>query len=166
MYYYINSFYLYGIIGYLFENILSLVTRGSFMDNILYEPVKPIYGFGVVIIIMLERLVFNRFKMRKLYKIIAVFLLSTLVLTGLEQLTGVLMEAIFHKAFWDYTDMYFNFGKYISLEVSLIWGVMSVIFVLFIQPFFDKIIKKIPVWFSNIMIIITITDICLSFINH
>lgn len=136
------------------------------MDNILYEPVKPIYGFGVVIIIMLERLVFNRFKMRKLYKIIAVFLLSTLVLTGLEQLTGVLMEAIFHKAFWDYTDMYFNFGKYISLEVSLIWGVMSVIFVLFIQPFFDKIIKKIPVWFSNIMIIITITDICLSFINH
>ena len=101
MYYYINSFYLYGIIGYLFENILSLVTRGSFMDNILYEPVKPIYGFGVVIIIMLERLVFNRFKMRKLYKIIAVFLLSTLVLTGLEQLTGVLMEAIFHKAFWD-----------------------------------------------------------------
>ena len=166
MYYYINSFYIYGFIGFLFENIQSLITKGEFLKNILYEPVKPIYGLGVVIIIILERLIFNRFKFRKIWKIVCLFVLSTLVLTGLEELTGVLLEILFHKSYWNYSDLPFHFGKYISLEISLVWGAMSMLFLLFLQPFFDKIIKKIPIWFSNIMIIITIADICFVFINH
>lgn len=166
MSYYINSFYLYGFIGFLFENILSLITKGKFINNILYEPVKPVYGLGIVIIIILERFIFNRFEMKRCLKILCLFISTVVVLTVLEQLTGMLLQGVFHKSYWDYSDMKFNFGKYISLEVSLIWGVMSIVFLYILKPFFDKILKKIPVWFSNIMIIITITDICFTLINH
>jgi len=69
-----------------------------------------------------------------------------------------------HKVLWNYSDMKFNLGKYICLEVSFVWGIMSIVFLYVLKPFFDKVLKKIPVWFSNIMLIITITDILLSLI--
>lgn len=166
MYYYVNSFYIYGFIGFLFENVVSLISKSKFITNVLYEPIKPIYGLGVIIIIFLERLIFNHIQTKKITKIIYLFLASTVVLTILEQGTGMLLEAIFHKAYWDYSDLWCHFGKYICLEISLIWGAMSVLFLLFLQPFFNKLIKKIPVWFSNIMVIVTISDICFIIINH
>ena len=93
-----------------------------------------------------------------------VFITSFIILTILEYLTGILLENTIHKSLWDYRGFLLNIGRYISVEVSTLWGIISVLFIGIIQKKSDKIIKKIPVWFSNIMLIITITDILLSII--
>ena len=164
MYYYINNFYIFGFIGYIFELLQSLIFRHSFINNILCEPIKPIYGIGIVIIIIIERTIFNHFKISKKMKLFLIFIISFILLTILEYLTGIILEKTIHKSLWDYRHFILNIGRYISIEVSTFWGIISVLFVGLIQKKTDKVIKKIPVWFSNIMLIITITDILLSLI--
>lgn len=164
MYYYINNFYIFGFIGYIFELLQSLIFRHKFINNILFEPIKPIYGIGIVIIIIIEREIFNNLKISKKSKLFLVFIVSFILLTLLEYLTGIILEKTIHKSLWNYRHFIFNIGRYISIEVSTLWGLISVLFVGIIQKKTDKFTKKIPVWFSNIMLIITITDILLTLI--
>lgn len=164
MYYYINNFYIFGFIGYIFELLQGLIFRHKFINNILFEPIKPVYGVGIVFVIVIERTIFNNLKISKKSKLLLVFITSFVILTLLEYLTGITLEKTIHKSLWDYRHFLLNIGRYISVEVSSLWGIISVLFVRYIQNKTDKIIKKIPVWFSNIMVIITVTDILLSII--
>lgn len=163
MYYYLNNFLFYSIVGFFYENILHIVTTGSWTDNPFVGPWMPIYGFGIVLMIFLTRLVFNRLKASRIIKIICLFIIVVVVLTVLEQLGGMLVEMVFHKSFWDYSDMKYNIGKYISLEVSLGWGVACFIFLYLIKPWTDKFIEKIPAWMTNSVLLIFLTDFIYSF---
>ena len=163
MYYYLNNFLFFAILGFIYENILQLILTGEFTSNPFYGPWMPIYGFGVIIMIFLTRLVFNRVKLNRPLKIIILFLTVTILLTILELAGGYLTEFIFHKSFWDYTDMKYNFGKYISLEVSLVWGTACLIFLYVVKPLTDKFIKKIPKFISIILLILIIIDFIFSF---
>ena len=165
LYYYLNNFLLFSFFGFLFENIMHLITAGSLTNNPFYGPWMPIYGFGVIIMIFLTRLVFNRVKLNRPLKIIILFLIVTIILTTLELIGGYLTEFVFHKSFWDYTDLKFNFGKYIALEVSLGWGVACLIFLYVVKPLTDKFIEKIPKFISIILLILIITDFIFSFFS-
>ena len=163
MYYYFNILIFFSILGFIYENILYFVLNGSFTNNPFYGPWMPIYGFGIVIMVFLTRLVFNRFKMPRYAKIICLFFLTIILLTILEQLGGILTEAVFHKSFWDYRPLKFNYGKYIALEVSLGWGAACLIFLYLIKPWSDKIVKKIPHSITFILLFLITVDFFLSF---
>ena len=163
LYYYLNNFILFSFFCFLFENIMHLITTGSLTNNPFYGPWMPIYGFGVIIMIFLTRLIFNNLKIKRWQKIILLFISVTVILTIIELVGGYLTEFIFHKSFWDYTDMKYNFGKYISLEVSLVWGTACLIFLYIVKPLTDKFIKKIPKFISIILLILIITDFIFSF---
>ena len=163
MYYYLNNFLFFAILGFIYENILQLILTGDFTSNPFYGPWMPIYGFGVIIIIFLTILIFNNLKIKRWQKIIILFISVTALLTIIELVGGHLTEFIFHKSFWDYTDMKYNFGKYISLEVSLVWGTACLIFLYVVKPLTDKFIKKIPKFISIILLILIIIDFIFSF---
>lgn len=163
MYYYLNNFLIFSILGFVYESVLHFITRGSLANNPFYGPWMPIYGFGIIIMIFLTRLVFNNLKIKRWQKIIILFISVTVILTIIELIGGYLTEFIFHKSFWDYTDMLFNFGKYISLEVSLVWGIACLIFLYIIKPLTDKFIEKIPKVVSIILLILIIIDFIFSF---
>lgn len=163
LYYYLNNFLLFSIFGFLFENIMHLITRGSLTNNPFYGPWMPIYGFGVIIMFFLTRLVFNRVKLNRPLKIIILFLIVTIILTILELIGGYLTEFVFHKSFWDYTDFKYNFGKYIALEVSLSWGTACLIFLYVVKPLTDKFIERIPKLITIILLLLMIIDFIFSF---
>ena len=163
MYYYLNNFLFFAILGFIYENILQLILTGNFTSNPFYGPWMPIYGFGVIIMIFLTRLIFNNLKIKRWQKIIILFISVTVILTIIELVGGYLTEFIFHKSFWDYTDMKYNFGKYISLEVSLVWGTACLIFLYVVKPLTDKFIEKIPKFISIILLILIVTDFIFSF---
>ena len=163
MYYYLNNFLFFSILGFIYENIMHLITTGSLTNNPFYVPWMPIYGFGVIIMIFLTRLIFNNLKIKRWQKIILLFISVTVILTIIELIGGYLTEFIFHKSFWDYTDMKYNFGKYISLEVSLVWGSACLIFLYVVKPLTDKFIEKIPKFISIILLVLIIIDFIFSF---
>ena len=91
------------------------------------------------------------------------FIISAILLSIIEAIGGYLIEWIFGYSFWDYSSYKFNVGKYAALEMGIIWGLSSII-VIIIKPFLDKIISKIPKYFTYIIIIIFILDLFFTII--
>ena len=67
-----------------------------------------------------------------------------LILGLFELISGIIIELIFGRIFWDYSDEVFCILRYTSLKMMMIWGISSVIFIYLIHPFLKFIIKKIP----------------------
>ena len=156
--YYAKYFFITSIIGFIIESVVC----GNFKGNsgILYGPWTVVYGFGSVLILLINKIVSKNIK-NKVLKIISLFIISTISLTILELIGGILIEKIFGIVFWDYSDCKYNIGKYICLEMSLLWGIASIAFIYLLKPLIDKIIKYIP----NIVIYILIFFILLDLIT-
>ena len=163
--YYINCFFIYSIIGFIFENIVGIITNTSFDSGILYGPITPIYGFGVILILIISKYLFLNLHMPRWIETIISFFVLIFVLTVLEFLGGILIEKIFGVIFWDYSDFKFNIGKYISLEISFLWGILSIFIIYVIHPMLNKFIKKIPLLITIIAVIIFICDLSITIIN-
>lgn len=163
MFYYFNNFLLFAILGFCSENILHLIFHGSFTSNPFYGPWMPIYGFGVVIMIFLTRTIFNNLKAKRWIKIVLLFFSAAIILTLLELAGGTLAEFLFHKSFWDYSSMRFSIGKYISLEMSVVWGLSCLIFLYIIKPISDKILVRIPEFVTIVLLVLVVVDAIVSF---
>ena len=155
--YYINYFFLYSIIGHIIESIIYLFCSGH--SGFLYGYWTPIYGIGTILIIVIYNII-NRFKIKKFIKIILLFLTCSIVLSIIEMIGGYLIELIFNKELWDYSNHKLNIGKYTSIEMSIIWGLSSIILIYFIKPFIDLYISIIPKYITYILIFL----FCLDFI--
>ena len=165
MKYYINNFIIYSILGFILETTLKYVFFPKLHNGSLYGPWIPVYGFGVCLIIAIMRTIFNRIKTNRIIKVILLFITSTILLTILELLGGHLIEFITGKIFWDYSKMKFNIGHYICLEISLIWGITSLLIVYIIKPQTDKLIKKIPSIITYSVLFLFLIDLIFSLIN-
>ena len=142
--YLLNCFFIYSILGFLLESTFNLIVIHHFKSGILYGPWTPVYGIGAILTIIISNKIFKKLKTTKLKETIIVFLILSVTLTLIEWIGGILIEKIFSIAMWNYKKFNFNIGKYISLEMALIWGIISIILIYFIKPLIDKIEKKIP----------------------
>ena len=142
--YLLNCFFIYSILGFLLESTFNLIVIHHFKSGILYGPWTPVYGIGAILTIIISNKIFKKLKTTKLKETIIVFLILSITLTLIEWIGGILIEKIFSIAMWNYKKFNFNIGKYISLEMALIWGIISIILIYFIKPLIDKIEKKIP----------------------
>lgn len=140
-------------IGHLIETFIMKSNSG-----ILLGWWTPIYGIGSVIIILINKYI-TKSNINKTLKVILLLVSCSFILTLIEALGGYLIEFIFNITFWDYTDYEFNIGKYIALEVAVIWGLSSIILIYYIKPLLDKIISKIPKYFTYILIMLFMIDV-------
>lgn len=156
--FYLNCFLLYSILGFLLETSVALLTRSHFHSGILYGPWTPVYGIGSILIIIISHYFFMNLHMPRWQETIIVFLIITIVLTFIEWLGGIGIEALFHKVFWDYSKDPTSMGHYISLKMSFLWGIGSIIFIYVIHPFLDNYIQKTPIWLTIPVFIIFMID--------
>ena len=152
--YYLNIFFIYSFIGFIFERFIINTKSG-----ILYGPITPIYGVGAVIVILVSKYIFKNLNLSKFLEILISAFLLTIILTLLEFLTGILIEKVFHVVFWDYTKLPLNFGHYIALPVSFGWFVASFLLLYFIKPLIDKVVVKIPNYLTIVLLILLLFDV-------
>lgn len=139
--YNINIFLFYSIFGNMFERILMYFKHTDYVSGFMGTIFTPIYGIAVLVILCIH----NRIKIdNKFFKILVEFLIYVVVLSMLEFIGGVLIEKVFNKVYWNYSKYKYNLGKYICLEVSMLWGVLSLWIVYLIHPLFKKIERFIP----------------------
>ena len=163
--YYLNTFLIYSILGFLLETIRSFFFFFKFTSGIMYGPWTPIYGLGIVLVILISNYLFSHLHLSRWVETLITFIIITLVLTLLEWIGGVLIEKIFHVVFWDYSKEAFSIGKYISLSKSLIWGVGSIIFIYVLKPLLEGVIKRVPVPVTVILTLLMLSDLILTFVN-
>ena len=164
--YYINIFLVYSIVGYIFEATFTFITKGTFKSGIMIGPWTPIYGIGVLIIILLSNYLFKNLHLSKSIEIIITLITITIILTILEWLGGVCIEKFFHKTLWDYSDQLFNIGKYISLTASLTWAISSILVIYIINPILRNIINKIPISITISLLLLFIIDFIYTIIKN
>lgn len=137
-------FAIYSFLGWCTEVIYYFKTQRKFVNRgFLYGPFCPIYGFGLVCIIIL----LDGFK----NNILILFILSTLLTSFLEYFTGLVLEKAFKSKWWDYTDDPFNLHGRICLLYSLMWGAASTAVIKILHPAVNKLILNIPSYIGNIL---------------
>lgn len=119
-------FIIYSAIGWLYETTYCYLTTGNLTNRgFLFGPLCPIYGISIVLMILLT----DKYK-----SMIPLFLVCALVATVLEYFSSYWMELVFHRRWWNYSDMFFNINGRICLGASVLFGICGVIFVRFIHP--------------------------------
>ena len=163
--YLLNCFFIYSFFGYILESTFNLINVHQFKSGILYGPWTPIYGIGAIITIIISKKIFQKLHKNKLIETIITFIILTIILTIIEFIGGILIEKFFSITMWNYQKFKFNIGKYISLEIALIWGIISIFTIYFIKPLIDKLEKHIPKTLTIIISIIFIIDIIVTIIK-
>lgn len=143
MYYY---FWFWSIFGWVMEVVDRTLETGGFENRgFMNGPYCPIYGFGVIGITIL---------LSPLKSVLMLYILSSVLCTVFELAVGLMLQALFHAKWWDYSDMKFNFKGYICLRNSLLWGVGCVLVVRVVQPLIEKGVHQIPYTLGNIVAIV------------
>ena len=140
-YLYFLYFFFFFIIGWILETFFSFYSLGHFTKRgFLYGPLCPIYGWGALILIMF----FCTYRKHNL----KLFFYSAIVFSFFEYIVSFCMEAMFSLKWWDYTGEFMNLNGRISIFYSFAWGIIAILFINFIYPFFKKklniILSKIP----------------------
>ncbi|MCR1842235.1 putative ABC transporter permease [Murimonas intestini] len=131
-------FYLiYSFVGWCLEVCSAAAKRKKFVNRgFVTAPLCPIYGTGAV--------AFAIFLPELKDSLFFLFLGGAILASLVEFFTGVLLEKIFGRKWWDYSGQKFNFDGYICLRYSVIWGISAVLLVCFVNPFLQGIIRIIP----------------------
>lgn len=158
MFYYINIFFIFSMFGYIMECIFNFICKENPGSGILSLPWTPIYGFGSVLILLVYNFIQKSNHLLGYQKAILLGFSMMIILTIIELIGGIFIEKVFHKVLWDYRKFKFNIGKYISLEVSLIWAFSSVIISYIVIPFLKPYILIIPEYITITFIILFILD--------
>lgn len=144
-------------------NLGHFVKRGF-----LYGPICPIYGYGALMLIIF----FNKYQKHN-FKL---FIYSAVVFSAFEYFVSYILDAMFAMHWWDYTNEFFNLNGRISIFYSFAWGIIAILFINHVYPFFKKhvniILSKIPYIlqiilvysFSVILVVDTIAS-CVRYLN-
>lgn len=163
--YYINVLYFFSLIGFIIESTVYKINNSNRHSGIFYGPLTMVYGFGVLALILIKKYFLDKLNCNKYLKIIIVYITSFITLTFIEYLGGNILNILFDIDMWNYTKKTFNMGKYICLELSLIWGLLGTIYILYLKDFLDKFINLIPKKLTIFIIIVNLIDTLLVFLN-
>lgn len=158
---YVVFFYIYAFFGWIIDVSIVLFSDHHFENRgFLLETICPMYGFAALVLILLSKKLKGN---GKFFKRVAI---ATIWCSVLEYVTAVILEVFLHKPCWDYSAQPLNFQGRVCLAASLLWGVISIVFMEYIHPFIEKVYSKtfvkIPKYLQNIIIlfflICTLTD--------
>lgn len=153
---------IYSCLGWCCEVAFAALKTGKFVNRgFLNGPVCPIYGFGVLsVVLVLEPVKDN---------LLLLFFGSMVFTSLLEFIAGFAMERIFHDKWWDYSNNPFNIKGYICLEFSIIWGIACVLVVDVIHPIIMKLVNAVPhtlgLWLMAALYVILAADAVLTLVE-
>lgn len=129
-------FIIYSIIGFIIETIFGILTKGVLESrkSFIIGPFCSIYGLGAVIMI----LALQKFKKNNYTLFFGGFLVGSII----EYVVSLIGEAIFHVAWWDYSDMAFNINGRICVAFSMFWGILAIYLITHFNPKVDKFLEK------------------------
>lgn len=135
-------FALASVAGWLFESVYSVIRTGHWEKRgFLFGPLCPIYGFGVVVALLL----FDRPEVTSgSWPGWFVFLSCMVGSAVLEYVVSVVLERLFGAVWWDYSDMPLNVNGRICLPASLLFGVAGVAVVYVVAPALHVVSAAVP----------------------
>ena len=163
--YYIKTFLLYSLLGFVMESALFKIKLVNKHSGIFYGPMTAVYGVGIISIVLLNKYFFKKIKCNKILKLLIEFITLTIILSIIEYLGGNILNYLFDIDMWDYSKIKPNFGKYICLQNSIIWGILGTVYIHMFKSFTDKILNQITNKETYLFLTIFIIDTILVLIT-
>lgn len=139
-------FVIFSFFGWVASSFRSLLLEKKFSNNgFLTSPFRPMYGFSAVICYM----ALKPFENSKLI----LFIGSTLILSALMVVVGVLVEKTLKFKPWDFSSSKFSIGNYITFPYALFLGLLGMLLVGLIIPVLRTAVEAIPFWVSLILVL-------------
>lgn len=137
-------FFFYSFAGWVMETCYcSVLARKYVARGFLYGPICPIYGVGVLLMILFFKpLTGNP---------VVFYITAVVVMSAWEYLVGWLLEVTTHVKYWDYSNVRFNLQGRICLPISLTWGVLSYIVIFWVHPHTESLFARIAPWLSHVL---------------
>lgn len=160
--------WLISFLAWIMETIYCSVLAGQLVDRgLLILPFCPIYGLTIGVIdwligTPLEGGLMIRQIQPGAKRYFLYFLLATLIPTTAEFITGLFFDGLLGVRLWYYAEQSFTLMGYVCLQVSLLWGVMLTVFMLFGYPFIRKIISMVPRKTASIIAAVTSSLVILN----
>ena len=130
-------FFAGSLLGVIFEGIFCTLVHGGWETHVVsvWGPFCILYGFGMAGYYLLYSLLHKK-------SLGLQFLYYSLVGFTLEIVAGALLEYGLHMKAWDYSAQFMNIRGYVSLKMTILWGIAGIAGALLI-PLYEKIFKKI-----------------------
>lgn len=139
-------FVIFSFFGWVASSFRSLLLEKKFSNNgFLTSPFCPMYGFSAVIC-------YTALKPFENSKLI-LFIGSTLILSALMVVVGVLVENTLKFKPWDFSSSKFSIGNYITFPYALFLGLLGMLLVGLIIPVLRTAVEAIPFWVSLILVL-------------
>ncbi len=153
---YILLFFIYAFIGWCIEVVAKIIDDRKFVNRgFLIGPILPIYGIGVLLILLVTKQTDN---------FIIVFIKAIAVCSVLEYFTSWIMEVFFKTRWWDYSKRKFNLNGRICANTMIPFGLLGLLVVYVLNPFFNYVINHSPYVLNVIIVGIFVFFILLDFI--
>lgn len=157
---YFLLFIMYAFLGWIMEVTVTFIKSHKFVNRgFLIGPYCPIYGWGCLLIILL----LDRYKSHP----VILFIMAIVICSILEYVTSLVMEKLFNARWWDYSDKKFNINGRICLETMIPFGILGTLITYVINPFFEKILLRLPIWLlytlAILIFVIFVIDNIISF---
>lgn len=137
-------FCFYSFMGWCMESTYcSILERRLVSRGFLHGPVCPIYGVGVLLMILFFRPLADN--------VLLFYLVSTVTMSAWEYFVGWFLEVTTHMKYWDYSMYRFNLKGRICLWVCLTWGVLSYVCIFWVHPPVERTIAQLPAQLQNIL---------------
>lgn len=155
---YFLLFIVYSVIGWVLEVVYCLIGDHYLVNRgFLIGPYCPIYGVSAVMMILL---------LSKINNYLLLFLVAMVLCSACEYFTSYILEKIFHARWWDYSSLKFNINGRICLKNSILFGLLGVGLIKYVNPFINKFImlmnkNTLFILFISILIIF-IVDLFVS----
>lgn len=131
-------FYLfYSFVGWCIEVAAAAIGKKKFVNRgFITGPLCPIYGCGAVAF----ALFLPELKSNPLFLFIGGVILAAMIEWG----TGILLERLFARKWWDYSGLRFSMDGYICLRYSLLWGALAMVLIYGVNDMLAAFIAWMP----------------------
>lgn len=165
---YQNMFWLFmigSVLGVILEGIWCLIRTGQWETHVvsMWGPFCIIYGIGAVGLYMGSVWLRNR-------NYVTQFLIFSLIAAVVEYISSLILEYGLHMKAWDYSRHFLNIEGRVSFKMTVLWGVLGILFSYRLVPLIDKMFDKLQgkiwntacVYMSVFMAVnLTFTAMCL-----
>jgi uncharacterized protein len=159
------SFSCFAILGWILEVAYRSSCAGRFVNpGLLKGPYLILYGAGALI--LMEAAALLKAAAAGLAVKTLVYFTAT---TGLELLSGIIVQRLFHAHLWDYSDQCFHYKGHICLKFSLYWIVLAFAFEYLVMPPYrvllwhlDPVIKGV---FAGVVLSFILVDLLAAFLR-
>lgn len=117
------------LLGFVSEGVFHFLHHGrwGFRVGTLWGPFCVLYGFGAVAMYLVALCIRHR-------KPLMQFAVFALTGSAVELVAGVFQQLAFGTQSWDYSAHALNLGGYVSLKMTLLWGIAGMALMYIILP--------------------------------